>query len=123
MQKFCDNESIPADGVTRSYLLGNDHGSMSRYDSGVIAVDLDVGAGTEQVAFGLQAADSADGTWHDVLLTDLTATGAVTLAATITLDADAEQIIARVEDFYKFIRLRVTNDGDNAATLSAAFMR
>ena len=210
MRHFCSNESIPADGTPRSYLLGDGTG-LSRYRQGYLAVDLDVGAGTEQVALALQTKFEDDGDWFDVYVLDLTPrllsasgeeietvdvgayldlfvdhadatdwarafspqfvvdpgvraivqdenSGNFTVrlhndgdadygyggptdvqvqwerwglkaqesdsrgnVASVILTADTQASVARILDFYRYLRLRVTNDGANAATLTAGF--
>jgi len=118
MRYFCENESVPADGADHAFTLGTGAG-IERYRQGHLAVDLDVGAGTEDVTLALQARYPDDGEWFDVYAVDLTDNGAITNEQQYTADITA--VITRVREFHRYLRLVVTNAGDNAATLTAIF--
>jgi len=82
-------------------------------------VDADVGAGVESVVFDVEVAIDRDGDWFSVPVHDLTSAAAKDVqAASVTITADAQAALFALLDSVPFVRVNVTNNGANPATVT-----
>ena len=118
--RICD-ESIAADGAVNNFPVEDSEGNIAlhNYEQITFLVDIDVGAGSESVVFDVDVAAEEDGDWFDTTIHDLTAATAKDIQADdITITADTQEAAIALSNPAPYVRLNITNNGDNAATVT-----
>ena len=131
---MCSDETIPADGISYEFKPDiNEDGAPIAWERGVVAVSLAAvsGYGTPaSVQFAVSLSHD-NATWFDVSVYDLTETaGGGTApvdaqrqiqAAAVEISGEVSQSIMGIETSAPYMRVLVTNNGSEPATLSMWF--
>lgn len=112
---FCSDETVAANGVDHVYALD---AAEAMFDRGGVFVDLDVGAGVENVGLRLELSDDG-ATWYQVYVWVPFANA---YAAAVALAVDTQVLAFSLHTYAPYLRFIANNTGANAATLTAFFI-
>lgn len=117
----CNAQVIAADAAVNSFPI-TDSEKLFRLDGWsqiTFLVKADVGTGVESVVFDVEVAVERDGDWFAAPVHDLTSAAAKDVqAASVTIDADTQAALFAIVDSVPYVRVNVTNNGANAATVT-----
>lgn len=119
--ELCAAESIAADGSANHFPIEDSEGNVAvhDYEQVTFLVKLDVGDGVESVVFDVDVAAEDGGDWFDTTVHDLTTSAAKDVQAdAVTATADAQEALMALRNPAPYVRLNITNNGANPATVT-----
>jgi hypothetical protein len=122
LQCICNAQVIAADGVAVNCPLTDSEKyiDLGAWRQITFLVKADVGAGVESVTFDAEVAVANDGDWFASPVHDLSnaAVAKDVQVADVTISADTQAALLAIVDAAPFVRLNITNNGANSATVT-----
>ena len=118
---ICTDAVVAADSVADVFPITDSQKlvGLNGWSQITFLVKADVGAGIESVVFDAQVAVDPDGDWFAVPVHNLSAAAAKDVqAASITITADTDEALFAIVDSVPYVRVNVTNNGANPATVT-----